>query len=146
MNYAIVATLILIVDRLSKSLVMNKMVESESIPLIPPVLYLTYVHNKGAAFGFLKGQVILLSIISLVFIVFIAMQWKKLKTKSFFVRWGVVISFAGAIGNLIDRIFYGSVVDFIDIRIFIFNVADVGIVLGAALLFWEVMVHDRKAR
>lgn len=144
--YAIVTTLILIADRLTKMLVMSKMVEGESIPLLPPVLYFTYVHNKGAAFGFLKGQVIFLSLVSLAFIVVIATQWKKIKAKSFFTRWGIVISFAGAIGNLIDRILYRSVVDFIDIRIFIFNIADVAIVLGAALLFWEVVIHDRKTR
>lgn len=144
MNYAIVAALILIVDRLSKFLVITKMSEGESIPLIPPVFYLTYVQNKGAAFGFLQGQVVLLSAIALVCLLFVLTQWKKIMTKSTFVRWGVMISFAGAVGNLIDRLRFGAVIDFLDIRIFVFNVADVAIVLGVALLFWEVLVNDRK--
>ena len=144
LNYAIVAALILIVDRLSKFLVITKMSEGESIPLIPPVFYLTYVQNKGAAFGFLQGQVVLLSAIALVCLLFVLTQWKKIMIKSTFVRWGVVISFAGAVGNLIDRLRFGAVIDFLDIRIFVFNVADVAIVLGVALLFWEVLVNDRK--
>src|SRR5690625_954555 len=144
LNYAIVAALILIVDRLSKFLVITKTSEGESIPLIPPVFYLTYVQNKGAAFGFLQGQVVLLSAIALVCLLFVLTQWKKIMTKSTFVRWGVVISFAGAVGNLIDRLRFGAVIDFLDIRIFVFNVADVAIVLGVALLFWEVLVNDRK--
>lgn len=144
LNYAIVAALILIVDRLSKFLVITKMSEGESIPLIPPVFYLTYVQNKGAAFGFLQGQVVLLSAIALVCLLFVLTQWKKIMTKRTFVRWGVVISFAGAVGNLIDRLRFGAVIDFLDIRIFVFNVADVAIVLGVALLFWEVLVNDRK--
>ena len=49
-------------------------------------------------------------------------------------------------GNLIDRLRWGAVIDFADIRIFVFNVADAAIVLGVALLFWEVLIHDRKAR
>ena len=57
------------------------------------------------------------------------------------VRWGVLISLVGAVGNLIDRLRWGAVIDFIDLRIFppIFNLADLAIVCGVALLFWEVL-------
>ena len=55
--------------------------------------------------------------------------------KSPFVRWGVVIALMGAIGNLIDRLRWGAVIDFVDIRIFVFNVADTAIVAGVGLLF-----------
>lgn len=146
MGYAIVAGLIFLSDRLSKFLVMAKMAEGESVPLIPPILYLTYVQNRGAAFGFLQGQVVLLSAIAVVCLLVILTQWKKIMAKSFFVRWGVVISFVGAAGNLFDRLRWGAVIDFVDVRIFIFNVADAAIVFGVALLFWEVLVHDRQAR
>ncbi len=144
MNYAIVAGLILLADRLSKFFVMSTMAEGESISLIPPLLYLTYVQNRGAAFGFLQGQVVLLSAIAVVCLLFILTQWKRIMAKSVFVRWGVLIAFVGAIGNLIDRVRWGAVIDFLDIRIFVFNIADVAIVFGVALLFWEVLVHDRK--
>ena len=125
---------------------MANMTEGQSIPLIPPFLYVTYVQNRGAAFGFLQGQVALLSAIAVVCLLFIITQWNKIMAKSSFVRWGVLIALAGAIGNLLDRLRWGAVIDFLDIRIFIFNVADVAIVLGVALLFWEVLVHDRKGQ
>lgn len=146
MNYALVAGLILICDRLSKFLVMTRMVEGESFTLIPSVLYLTYVRNQGAAFGFFQGQVIFLSAVAVLCLLFILTQWKKIMAKGLLVRWGVVISLVGAIGNLIDRVRFGAVIDFIDVVIFppIFNVADVAIVLGVGLLFWEVLINDRK--
>ncbi|HHT69588.1 MAG TPA: signal peptidase II [Firmicutes bacterium] len=146
MSYVVVACLIFLADRLSKYLVMANMTEGQSIPLIPPFLYVTYVQNRGAAFGFLQGQVALLSAIAVVCLLFIITQWNKIMAKSSFVRWGVLIALAGAIGNLLDRLRWGAVIDFLDIRIFIFNVADVAIVLGVALLFWEVLVHDRKGQ
>lgn len=146
LNYALVAGLILICDRLSKFLVMTRMVEGESFTLIPSVLYLTYVRNQGAAFGFFQGQVIFLSAVAVLCLLFILTQWKKIMAKGLLVRWGVVISLVGAIGNLIDRVRFGAVIDFIDVVIFppIFNVADVAIVLGVGLLFWEVLINDRK--
>jgi signal peptidase II len=144
LSYAITAGLVLLVDRISKFLVMTHMQDGESIPLLPPVFYLTYVRNKGAAFGFFQGKVVLLSAVALICLLLVLTQWKRIKTKSAFVRWGVVISFVGAVGNLIDRLRWGAVIDFLDIRIFVFNVADVAIVLGVALLFWEVLVHDPK--
>ncbi len=146
LSYVVVACLIFLADRLSKYLVMANMTEGQSIPLIPPFLYVTYVQNRGAAFGFLQGQVALLSAIAVVCLLFIITQWNKIMAKSSFVRWGVLIALAGAIGNLLDRLRWGAVIDFLDIRIFIFNVADVAIVLGVALLFWEVLVHDRKGQ
>ena len=146
LSYVVVACLIFLADRLSKYLVMSNMTEGQSIPLIPPFLYVTYVQNRGAAFGFLQGQVALLSAIAVVCLLFIITQWNKIMAKSSFVRWGVLIALAGAIGNLLDRLRWGAVIDFLDIRIFIFNVADVAIVLGVALLFWEVLVHDRKGQ
>jgi signal peptidase II len=144
LSYVVVACLIFLADRLSKYLVMANMAEGQSIPLIPPFLYVTYVQNRGAAFGFLQGQVALLSAIAVVCLLFIITQWNKIMAKSVFVRWGVLIALAGALGNLLDRLRWGAVIDFLDIRLFIFNVADVAIVLGVALLFWEVLIHDRK--
>ncbi|NLL43203.1 MAG: signal peptidase II [Firmicutes bacterium] len=143
-SYAITAGLILLADRLSKYLVMANMAEGESVPLIPPFLYITYVQNRGAAFGFFQGQVALLSAIAVVCLLFIFTQWNKIMAKSAFVRWGVIIALAGAVGNLIDRLRWRAVIDFVDIRIFVFNVADAAIVLGVGLLFWEVLIHDRR--
>lgn len=68
-----------------------------------------------------------------------------ISSQSKYVRWGVALAVAGTVGNLIDRIRVGAVIDFIDITIFpIFNVADMSIVVGVALLFLEVLVNDRQ--
>jgi len=146
LSYVLAAGLILLADRVSKHLVMANMHDGESIPIIPPIFYLTYVQNRGAAFGLFQGRVAVLSLVALVCLSLVLMHWKKLKAKSAFVRWGVVISVVGALGNLLDRLRWGAVIDFLDIRIFVFNVADVAIVLGVALLFWEVLVHDPQTR
>lgn len=146
LKYVIMGGLALLADQLSKFLVMANMAEGQSIPLIPPLLYITYMQNRGAAFGFLQGQVALLSAIAVICLLFIVTQWNKIMAKSAFVRWGVVIALAGAIGNLIDRLRFGAVIDFLDVRIFVGNVADIAIVLGVALLFWEVLIHDRTSR
>lgn len=112
MSYALAAGLILLADRVSKHLVMANMHDGESIPIIPPIFYLTYVQNRGAAFGLFQGRVAVLSLVALVCLSLVLMHWKKLKAKSAFVRWGVVISVVGALGNLLDRLRWGAVIVF----------------------------------
>lgn len=145
MKFILAVGLILISDRVSKLLIMSRLVEGQSVPLIKGFLYLTFVRNKGAAFGLLQGKVVFLSILAILCLTIVLTQWRKIAKQSFFVRWGVTISVAGAAGNLIDRLRWGAVVDFIDIQIFpIFNIADMAIVLGVGLLFWEVLFHGRS--
>jgi len=121
------------------------MVEGESIPILAPVFYLTYVRNSGAAFGLLKGGAPLLAGLALLGVVLAAWQWKRIMAQGWRVRWGTAAALSGALGNMIDRLVYGSVVDFFDIRIWpIFNVADLAISCGVVLLFWEVLAHDRR--
>jgi signal peptidase II len=146
LRYALTAALILLADRVSKFLVVTNMQDGESIPLVPPVFYLTFVRNRGAAFGLFQGRVVMLSLIAAACLLLVISQWKKVKAKSAFVRWGIVISGIGAVGNLIDRLRWGAVIDFLDVRLFVFNVADAAIVCGVALLFWEVLVHDPQTR
>ena len=74
------------------------------------------------------------------------MNWKKLKAKSAYVRWGLEIRVVEAEGRLLDRLRRGAEIDFLDIRIFVFNVADGSIGLGVALLCWEFLVHDPHTR
>ncbi|HHY10210.1 MAG TPA: signal peptidase II [Firmicutes bacterium] len=145
MNFLLVVALILISDRITKLVIMARLAEGQSIPVIKGFLYFTYVRNKGAAFGLLRGRVVFLSALAAACLLLVLTQWRKIAQQSFFVRWGVAISVAGAAGNLIDRLRWGAVVDFIDIRIFpIFNLADMAIVFGVGLLFWEVLFHGRS--
>ena len=76
MSYALAAGLILLADRVSKHLVMANMHDGESIPIIPPIFYLTYVQNRGAAFGLFQGRVAVLSLVALVCLSLVLMHWK----------------------------------------------------------------------
>src|SRR5699024_4111911 len=111
LNYLFLAGLILIADRISKWFVMTKMVEGQSITVIPSFLYFTYVQNEGAAFGLFQGQVIILSAVAVVCLLFILTQWKKIMAKGILIRFGMIVSLAGAVGNLIDRLLYRAVID-----------------------------------
>lgn len=145
LRYYLMSFLVLALDRITKYLVMQHMVEGESIPIAAPFLYLTYVRNSGAAFGLLKGRAQLLAVAALLGVGLAAWQWKKIISQSNRVKWGLSLAFAGALGNMIDRFAYGSVIDFFDVRIWpIFNVADIAIVCGVILLFWEVLINDQK--
>lgn len=145
LRYYLTSFLVLAVDRLTKFFIMQHMVEGESIAIAAPFLYLTYVRNTGAAFGLLKGRSQLLAVLALLGVGLAAWQWKGIISQSSRVKWGVSLALSGALGNMIDRFVYGAVVDFLDVRIWpIFNVADIAIVCGVILLFWEVLTHDRK--
>lgn len=145
MKYALTAFLIFISDRVSKWMVMQRMVEGQSIPLIPPAFYLTYVRNTGAAFGILRGRTLFISLFSVAGVIYVLARWKHIMRKSALVKWGVALGLAGALGNLVDRLRWGAVIDFVDVPLWpIFNVADVAIVGGVALLFWEVLFREES--
>ncbi len=103
------------------------------------------MHNVGAAFGlFANYRPLFIALgVAVLLLAWYYRNW--ISSQSKYVRWGVALAVAGTVGNLIDRIRVGAVIDFIDITIFpIFNVADMSIVVGVALLFLEVLVNDRQ--
>ncbi len=129
---------ILSLDRLTKFLVIKYLSVSESIPVINGVFHFTLVYNRGAAFGMLKNQIPLFIFVSLAAIVFIFINLKKDDT--LLKRISLNFILAGALGNLVDRIFLGHVVDFFDFRIWpIFNIADSAITIGAILLGYAIL-------
>jgi len=112
----------------------------QSIPLINNILHLTYIQNTGAGFGILKGSNTTLIFISLIIIGIILFYFDRIiKEKPTHIP--VALILGGAVGNLIDRIFLGHVIDFVDFRIWpAFNIADSAITIGALLLiiyFWK---------
>ena len=134
----IISFIILIIDIISKKLVVSFMIENESIKVIDNFFSLTYVKNTGVAFSMIEGYVWLIIIVTIV-ILFMLFKFIKDDTNNKFdlISYGFIIG--GAVGNLIDRLFYGYVVDFFDFSIFsyqapIFNVADIFIVVGVFLL------------
>lgn len=145
--WSLFAGIIIVLDQLTKFLVVKYIDGGVGITLIPKVLDLVYVKNDGAAFNILSGRIGLLSIISLAFVVGVIwfMVVKKPQNKIF--RAAVMLLFAGAVGNVIDRIFRGFVVDFIKttfISFPVFNIADIAITCGAGLLIIYLLFFDTK--
>jgi len=132
----LITGIILIVDQISKFL-SSKL--GASIPIIKDVFHITFVENLGAGFGTLQGQWWLLVIISLA--AFGIAFYYFLKTKKYFLELVLAILMGGILGNLIDRIVFGFVRDFIDFRIWpVFNIADIVITISIVLLiyyFWK---------
>ena len=128
----IISFLVILVDRITKILVENYLTKELSV--IKNIFYFTYVKNDGAAFSILGSQrllLVILSILALFFIIYYVTKKDKNGIGYFFLIGGII-------GNLIDRVFLGYVIDFIGIYTFpIFNIADIFIVLGAILVLFE---------
>jgi len=111
----------------------------QSIAVIKNVFHLTYIRNTGAAFSFFAGQTKMITIVSIIVIMVIVLCFARLPGELKLWRFAISLVLAGALGNLIDRLRFGYVVDFIDLRFCpIFNVADLAIFIGIALLLWEM--------
>lgn len=135
----IFALISLIIDQIVKILVSNYLILGQTIKIINNFFYLTYVQNKGAAFSILIGYRYILIIITFIFLYYLYKCIKKQKNlnKLEIVSYGLLLG--GIIGNLIDRIIYGYVIDYFDFMIFnynfpIFNLADSFIVIGCIIL------------
>ena len=130
----LISLICLILDFVSKQIVVNNMVIHQSITVIDSFFSITYAKNTGIAFSFLEGRVSFVVVMTIIFLIFIFKYISRSDlTKIESIFYGMVIG--GAIGNLIDRIIYGYVIDFFDFNIFgynypIFNIADIMIVLG----------------
>ncbi len=136
----LLSSTLLIIDIIIKIIVKKFMIVNESIKLIDDFFYITYVKNNGAAFSILKGKKIFLIIFSLIIIISLIIYLYKKKDVKKLESVSYSLLLAGAIGNLIDRIVYGYVVDYFNFYIFnydfpIFNLADSFIVIGILLLF-----------
>lgn len=144
--------LCLIVDQVTKHMVVDSMELYESIKVLS-FFNITYVHNLGAAFSFLADQggwqrwffTAIAAIASIVFIVWLAKTPKNQKLLS--IAFALLLS--GALGNLIDRVLFGYVIDFLDFYIGdnhwpAFNVADSMIFIGAGLMIFDSFKNDNK--
>ena len=108
---------------------------------------ITYIQNKGAAFSLLSGKLSLLSIISVAFCICAVIYWIKKKPTHPLLCTSITMMFAGAFGNAIDRIFRGFVIDYIQtsfINFPVFNIADIGITVGAILLVVYFIWFDKE--
>ena len=140
-------SIFIICDQLLKILITNTLVPYQYINMIKNFITITHVHNTGAAFSILSDNVWLLIGISLIALVLIYYYILK---KISFTKFNILIYsllIGGIIGNLIDRIIHGYVIDYISVNIFgyhfpVFNLADIGIVISVFLLFIKTIKEE----
>lgn len=126
-------------DQFSKYKAVVHLKEMRTFPIIQNVFHFTYVENEGAAFGILQNKRLFFIMITLVVLLGISYYYLKMPKKKPYnrIRLCLILIFSGALGNLIDRIRLGYVVDFFDFRLInfpVFNVADVCVVIGTIFL------------
>lgn len=144
------SAVLVIIDQLIKTWVLHSLAGMPSVTVIPGFLQLTYVENRGAAFGIFQGRVGILSIVTLVVIVVAIVLLVRGKLKHKMLMWSVGLIIAGGLGNLIDRLFRTFVVDYLDISpLFhfpVFNFADCCVVIGTILLAVYLLFIDGKQK
>ncbi len=147
MIIAIVIILMVLLDQLVKYWALIKLSAIGTIPLIDGVFHLTYVENRGAAFGILQDQRWLFLVMTPIILAVLAYVLHKKYIRTKLGRVSVYLIAAGAVGNLIDRAWHGFVVDLFDFRLIhfpVFNVADIYVVIGVALFFYYYLIqHDK---
>ena len=144
----ILSIIFLLIDIFTKQLVKNTLNLYDSIPIIPNFFSITYVINDGAAFSILKGELWLFIILGFVLLFFIFYYLQKEKLNIYkTIYYSLLI--AGVLGNLLDRMLYKGVIDFLDFTIFsynapIFNLADTFIVISVILIVFEFLKEVLK--
>lgn len=147
MPFFLISFLVVVIDQLLKFMMIKTLVYSESVPIIKGFFSLTLVYNTGAAFGILRGKQNLFLILPILTIGLILILYIKSKERQkILVPLGLLLG--GTIGNLVDRLRYGFVVDFFDLYFRswhwpAFNIADASICFGVLLLFLQVVSKNR---
>lgn len=140
MTFLFFVPLIIFLDQTTKIFFTRVLSLNQSLPVIRGVFHLTLIHNRGAAFGILRNQAWLFIFTA---IIAIALIYSNLKSStSRLLSYKLALSFiaSGALGNLIDRLIFGYVIDFLDFRIWpVFNIADSAITIGAILLGYSFL-------
>lgn len=146
----IIMAAVIAADLASKMLVLNYLVPVGQVKLIDGVLHLTYVENRGAAFGMLADHRWVFMVLSCAAIVILIAYLWRFKPESRLLRLSLALIAGGGIGNMIDRTVYGFVVDFIDVAFvwdYVFNVADSAVCIGCGLLvLWFILSEISEAK
>lgn len=146
-----ISAIIIMLDQMLKLLIRSKMTLSEELTIIPNFFSLYYVENTGAAFSILKDKTIILVLIALICLFFLDRYITKIDKlpKLEIISLGLVIG--GILGNLIDRLLYESVTDYLSFTFFsynfpVFNIADIAITLGVIFLIISTIKSDLKPK
>lgn len=134
-----ISGVVLLLDQVSKRMVMESMMLGDSIPVLGSFFRLTYIQNPGAVFGLRLGGNVAHLVFAGVALILVAVMWLRLPPHERVASAGLALVLGGAIGNVIDRIRFSAVIDFLDfgigsVRWWVFNVADAAVSVGAVLL------------
>jgi signal peptidase II len=152
-KYFLITLGVLILDHLTKARISTSMSLYDAIEIIPGYLRISYVRNSGVAFGLFDGhpspwKPYLLSAMAVVAVVVIAVYSRRMPPTRVLLQSALAVTAGGIIGNFLDRIMHGSVVDFIELHIRdsfhwpTFNVADSAITIGIAMLLIDALKHS----
>lgn len=152
--FGVTAIVILILDQITKAYVDKTMLLHDSIPVIQGFFSITYVRNPGAAFGILAGappffRYIFFVGVTVAAVLLILHYLRRSKAEERLMTLCLSLIIAGAVGNLIDRLRFGEVIDFLDVYLGshhwpAFNVADSAISVGAVILFIELIRRGKE--
>ena len=145
--FYLIAIIWLVLDQAFKYYVMNHFALGESLPVIYNVFHLTYIINRGAAFGMLTNQRWFFLAVAFVLIIVYGFYRKRVNNGPLSLRVGTALLISGAIGNGIDRYVLHGVVDFLDFRIWpIFNIADIGICVGVVCVIYYLLTSEHEEK
>ena len=146
-NILYLAFMIVVLDRVLKIWVARSMGLGQSIPVIPHLLWITYILNSGAAFSLLRHSTWLFVVVAFLLIGAVAYVAWRVQDLSRRAIWGLGLLAGGSAGNLWDRLVSGRVIDYIHVRFWaVFNLADSAIVIGMSLLVWEYWRRQEAGR
>ena len=150
MRVLFVSAILVLADQVSKTIVVRTMSLYESVPVIENFFHFTYITNDGMAFGidFPFGYFIF-SLISVLLTIFLFWYLWTARNDSLVLRLGLAMIIAGAVGNLIDRLVLGEVIDFLDFMVgnfhwYVFNLADSYVTVGMVLILTESIFLEKK--
>jgi len=149
LGFHLLFLLVILLDQSTKYFVQRFLPLNGGITVLPGVLSLTYINNPGAAFGILPYKTVLLVVLTFLLFFLVFLFRNRIPRQPSFLRWGLALGLGGATGNLIDRLRFGSVIDFIDLRFWpmknfpIFNIADLAISCGVLLILWYLRKQEQ---
>ncbi|GAB1806627.1 signal peptidase II [Priestia megaterium] len=151
MFYYLIALVVILIDQVTKWMIVKEMYYGQSITVIENFLYITSHRNRGAAWGILQGQMWFFYLITVVVVVGLIIYIQKLKKQDKWFGIALALMLGGAIGNFIDRVVRKEVVDFVNTYIFtydfpIFNVADSALVVGVIIMFIMTLFEGKMKK
>lgn len=146
--YEVIVAILIVLDQIIKYWALNYLQVVESIPVINNIFNLTYVENRGAAFGMLQNNQTIFIVVAAIASCY-GLYYLHTKKVNNIGKTGIILVISGAIGNLIDRVRLGFVVDYLDFHIiwnYVFNLADCFVVVGTILLCIYIITSEEDKK